>query len=259
MSDPMRLLDTGPMSARRNIALTAALVELHRAAQIPDTLRLSHYPRAVLVGRDQSLADVYKVRACVDARVEMARRTICGGAVYASPGILVWEVVADGYRFGESLPKVGGCICAGIAAGLARFGLPVRVRPPGGVEIDGRRICAASGEAEGSSAVFQGTVLVDLDCSEMEAVARLSSSIRATTLSEWLGRVPTAEELKGLLVAGLSDSWRREFVPDEPTRAETMLADRLLSESVGSPRLATAARAAAKTAARSASRPAERA
>src|SRR5262249_59917802 len=129
-----------------------------------------------------------------------ARRRSWGGAYDASRGVLVWEIVADGYRFGESLPKVGGCICAGIAAGLARFGLPVRVRPPGGVEIDGRRICAASGEAEGSSAVFQGTVLVDLDCSEMEAVARLSSSIRATTLSEWIGHVPQAEGLQGLIL-----------------------------------------------------------
>ena len=259
MSDPMRLLDTGPMSARRNIALTAALVELHRAGQIPDTLRLSHYPRAVLVGRDQTLAEVYKVRACVDARVEMARRTICGSAVYASPGVLVWEIVADGYRFGESLPKLGERICAGMAAGLARFGLPARLRPLDEVEIGGRTICAASGEIDGPSAVFQGTVLIDLDASEVEAIARLSPSTRAAALSDWLGRVPSAEELKGLLVAGLSHCWRREFVPDAPSRAEMMLADRLLSEGVGSPRLATVRSAAAKAAVRSASRAAERA
>src|SRR5262249_58313167 len=108
-------------------------------------------------------------------------------------------------------------------------------------------------------ALFQCAVLIDLDPSELEAVARLSPSTRPTALSEWLGRVPTAEELKGLLAAGLSHSWRLEFLPDEPTRAAMMLAGRLLSEGVRSPRLATARNAAAKAAARSALRAAERA
>ncbi len=39
MSAALRLVDTGLGDARWNVALTAALAELHGAGRIPDTLR----------------------------------------------------------------------------------------------------------------------------------------------------------------------------------------------------------------------------
>ena len=43
MSEPMRLLGTGLLPARHNVAITVALAELHTAGQSPDTLRLCRY------------------------------------------------------------------------------------------------------------------------------------------------------------------------------------------------------------------------
>src|SRR5262245_64700822 len=135
MSAPMRVLDTGLMSARRNIAITAALDELHRAGQIPDTLRFSSYPAAVLVGRDQRPADVVRLKACRRRRIEVARRITGGGALYAGAGVLTRDLVAERQRFAGRPGDVREHICSGLAAGLARFGLAGRCRPLGDVAM----------------------------------------------------------------------------------------------------------------------------
>jgi lipoate-protein ligase A len=256
MSMPMRLLDTGLMSARRNIAITSALAELHRTGQAPDTLRICMYPPSVLTGCHQRPVDVVRVKACRRHRVEIARRITGGGAVYMSPGVLAWDVVAESYRFGSRPGEVSGRICSGIAAGLARFGLPARFQPLNDVEIEGRRVSESRTWISGPTVVSQGTVLVDVDFAEMAAVLRKPRAAgghdagaalagRITTLSEWLGRVPPMAELKGLLIAGLSHSWRRELRPGSLTPAERQLADRLLELGIGTEAFAGAPAAGA--------------
>jgi len=239
----MRILDTGPMSARHNIAMTAALAELHRAEQIPDTLRFWRYPRALLLGRHDTFAPAYKVKACLPGSMEVARRTTAEHAAYVSPGVLAWCVVADSYRFGARLSEIRERICSAIASGLARFGLPARFRPRDEIEIAGRRVCAAGGAIDGFTAVFEGAVLVDLDASELQAEAGLPNAPNSgvTTVAEWLGRVPADDEIKSLLVAGLSHCWHRPLLQAPLTRAEAQLADRLFDQGVGRARRARAA------------------
>src|SRR5262249_48669306 len=244
MSVPIRVVDSEPMSARRNIAVTAALAELHRAGQIPDTVRFCRYPRAVLLGRDESFAGVYRVKGCLADPLEIARRTSGDDTIYVSPGVLGWSVIAERYRFGAHLAEVGLRICTAIAAGLARSGLPARFRPRADIEVDGRRVCAAGGTVDGPAAGFEGALLLALAPSELEAVACLSDTVvgdadrpraaaRVTTVSQWLGRVPSDSEIESLLIAGLSHSWRCPLAPDALTPAETQLAERLFAEGVG--------------------------
>jgi lipoate-protein ligase A len=55
MSGSLRLLDTGLEDARWNVAVTAALLELHAEGRVPDTLRFHRYRRCLLVGASQSV------------------------------------------------------------------------------------------------------------------------------------------------------------------------------------------------------------
>ncbi len=48
----LRIIDTGVKPSRWNIAVTAALLELHRIGATPDTVRFHRYPRSVLIGRN---------------------------------------------------------------------------------------------------------------------------------------------------------------------------------------------------------------
>jgi len=238
MSTAMRLLDTGPMSARRNSALTAALTDLHRAGQIPDTLRFYLCPRSLLVGRHQRIAEAAHVMACVRRRVEIARRATGGGSVYMNHGVLAWEVVAERHRFGGRPREISERIGSGIVAGLARFGLPSRFRPPHDVEVDGRRISESSNCIDGPTIVVEGTVLIDVDLVETAMFLRVlvdpahrtisaSLAARVTSIAEWLGRTPSLDEVKDCLLAGFAHQWNCLFAPATLTRAEAALADRL--------------------------------
>src|SRR5262249_44236777 len=231
MTSPMRVLDTGLVSTRRNIAITAALAELHRAGLVSDTLRFAAYPTSVLLGCRQRPADVIRIKACRRRHTDVARRATDGGAFYVDAGVLVWDLMAERHRFAGGRGDIRDCICSGFAAGLARFGLPVRCHPLAGIAIGGRTIAEAGGSFDGPNVVFQGTVLIDIDLAGMAAVlrqprrrngeeVRASPGERVTSLSEWLGRIPSMHELKSLLMAGLSQAWRCEFRPDGLSAAE---------------------------------------
>jgi lipoate-protein ligase A len=242
MSAPLRLLDTGLASPRHNVALTAALAELHRAGQAPDTVRLSLYSPSILIDRDQHRADAVHLRACRRNRVDVVRRLTDGGSFYLDRGVIAWEVIADPTGFGRGPGEIANRICSGVAAGLARFGLTARFRPPGDIVIDGRRICQSGGSLDGTTVVFQGTVLVDSNVARSTAFLRLPAGdegagarllARTTNLAEWLGRVPSIDEVKGVLLAGMAHHWRRELHPDVPTQHELVLAARLLADGMG--------------------------
>ena len=233
MNAPIRLIDTGTATAERNIAITAALAELHRAGDIPDTLRLCRYGCSVLVGQSQVLQEAVDLDECRRRNVEVARRVTGGGAVYMSSGVLVWEVVASRQRFGATLEDVAGSVCSGVAAGLARLGVEARFRPPGDVTVCGCKIGGSGGFADARTFVQQGTVLVGFDVAEMAAVLRLPpdhalSLPRVTSLSECLGRSPPLPDVKAALLAGLSQHWGCTFTPAEMTPAESRFVDRLL-------------------------------
>ena len=91
MKQPLRILDTGLKDARWNIAMTAALAELHAEGRIQDTVRLHRYPPCVLLGRSQTMECAADLDHCRRAGVALARRVTGGGAVFMSPRMLAWK------------------------------------------------------------------------------------------------------------------------------------------------------------------------
>ena len=138
MTATLRVVDTGLNSARWNIAMSAALSELHLSGSTPDTLRLHLYPRSVLIGRHQMLDQVVDRRACAAKGIEIARRITGGGAVYMAPGVLAWDLVMARGVLG-SLPHASETICGAVASALFRMGFAARFRAPGDVIIDGKK------------------------------------------------------------------------------------------------------------------------
>jgi len=56
MKQGFRVVDAGLRDGRFNVALDQAMIELHQAARIPDTIRFIHFPPTALVGRHQVLS-----------------------------------------------------------------------------------------------------------------------------------------------------------------------------------------------------------
>lgn len=237
MSIPTRLLDTGLKPARWNIAMTAALAELHSAGRIPDTLRFHRYPRSVLLGRHQILANEIRLDRCGRDNIEIARRVTGGGAVYMSPGILAWDMVIERRHVGFRPEDASASICTAIADGLSRLGLPARYRAPSDVVIANLKVSGSSGIFLGPTLVCQGTVLLDFDIAEMTNVLKvLTNGSRApgiASVADFLGRVPADDEITAVLTASLSHGLSRLIEAAELGDEELNLAERLLDDEIG--------------------------
>jgi lipoate---protein ligase len=233
MTAPLRVLDTGLLPPRRNIAITAAMAEMHAAGQIPDTLRFQHYERSVLLGRNQDLHAAVDFNGCRERGVALARRVTGGGAVYMDAGVLSWEVVADRRRFGGNFEDAAARICGAVAEALSQFGVAGRFSPPNSIVVEDKKISGASGYFEGATLVHEGALLVDVAPEEMSVLRSPEAGPRVTTLQSLLRRAPTVAVLQRAITLSISkhcDFWP---APGPLARGERMLAERLHQSEFG--------------------------
>jgi lipoate---protein ligase len=232
MSAILRVVDTGLRPARWNIAMTAALAELHGAGEIRDTLRFQRFEPCVLIGRNQEVTHAARLDRCRARGVALARRLTGGGAVYMDAGALSWQIVADRRRFGADLSDAAQNICAAIVRGLAACGISARFAPPNALEAEGRKLCGASGYFEGATLIYEGTVLVAFDVRAMAEVLGLDRAAlakRLTSVADILGAMPCIEELQRALAASICPC-----LDVEPLSAgEWMLAEKLHAAEFG--------------------------
>jgi lipoate-protein ligase A len=229
---PLRILDTGLMSPRWNVAMTAALAELPAI----DAVRFHRYAACVLLGASQGAESAADVAYCRDAGIEIARRVTGGGAVYMSPGMLAWDVLVDRRQFGGDLAAVTERVCGGVAAGLERLGVAARFRPPNDIAIGGRKVSGTAGYLAGRIAVLQGTVLVSDDVPVMARALRLPEAAlreRVTCLAAETGAAPVLPAVMERIAAGLAEALGREPVPAELDSAEIALCNALLRDGTG--------------------------
>jgi lipoate-protein ligase A len=236
MTNTIRIIDTGPASARWNVAMTAALVRLHSAGEAPDTVRFHRYPACVLIGHGQQLSQAVDAAYCRRHGIEIARRVTGGGAVFMSPRMLAWDVVLHRGPQADNLADLTQLICDAAAAGLARLGALARFEPPNAITIDGAKISGSSGYVDGLSAVLQGTVLIEDDAADMAAALGMSETMlrqSVSCLSASLQPAPTLADVQSALASGLAARLQRTPVPAQPSEPELALADELLREEFG--------------------------
>jgi lipoate-protein ligase A len=232
----LRILDTGLAPARWNVAMTAALAELHSRDAIGDTVRFHRYPACVLVGAGQDMPSAANLGYCQRAGIAVVRRVSGGGAVYMSPAMLAWDVVLDRAVCGGGLDGVTRKVCGGVAAGLSRLGAKARFRPPNDIEVGGRKVSGSSGYAVGHSAVLQGTILLTDETAAMAAALRLPETTlreRTTCLEIEIGNPPSLASVAGAITEGLAEAFDCEAVPRCLHRHEIALCEALLREDVG--------------------------
>jgi lipoate-protein ligase A len=234
---PLRILDTGLRPARWNVAMTAALAERHAGGAAPGhCIRFHRYPACVLLGAGQDLEQAADVAYCRRAGIEIARRVTGGGAVYMSPGMLAWDVLADRRSHGGDLAAVTHAVCAGVAAGLSRLGVAARFRAPNDIEIGGRKVSGSSGYSAGRSAVLQGTVLIADDVAAMARALRLPEAAlreRVTCLEAEIGTAPALPAVAASVTLGLATALQCEPMPGKPGGDELALCEALLREEIG--------------------------
>lgn len=240
MSDPpLRLLNTPELPARRNLALTEALLQGGG-----ELLRLQRFPRCALIGAHQNLAAELDLPWCAAHNVEIARRMTGGGAITMEPGILGWELILHRRRLPAGLSEATALLCRAAAAGLATLGVAAEFRPRNDIVVDGRKLGGTGGYFDADRLLFQGTVLIDPDLAFMAQALRLprgklsraqtpSLAQRTTSLARELGRTITADEGAHAIAAGFAEALSRTLSPDEIHDHEWQAATTLHDHHIG--------------------------
>jgi len=243
---PFRIIDTGLREGRAQMAFDQAMIDLHKAGKIPDTLRFLQFPPTALVGRHQDLSAELRLDACKAAGVGVGRRITGGGALYLDEGQFGWELVFHRDTLGvTNLGDLAKEICEAAAYGLSKLGINARYRPRNDIEVDGRKVSGTGGFFDGSTFFYQGTVLVDMDAEKMVSLlnipdaklakhAALTAAQRIVTLKELLkGKAPSIAEVKQALLEGFAQKLGLNMVPAPLTDAEEQLADKLYHDEIG--------------------------
>ena len=242
----LRIIDTGVLEGRLNIAIGQAIIEARQAGRVPDTLRFLRFPPTALVGRHQALGQEINLDYCAAHGIGVARRITGGGAIFMEPGLLGWELAFDRGTLGvRSLPELSRSICEAAAAGISALGVEARYRPRNDIEVDGRKISGTGGFFDGDTLFFQGTVLVDMDPGVMMSALRVpqaklakreldSVEQRVVTLRELLGdSTPGLREVQRALAGAFADRFGLAVVAAELETAELEQAQQLYREEIG--------------------------
>lgn len=243
---PFRVIDTGVRPCREQMAFDQALIDLHKAGQVPDTLRFLTFPPSVLVGRHQAISQELNLPACRAAGVGIGRRVTGGGALYLDEGQFGWELVFNRDTLGlGSLGDVARAICEAAADGLSRLGIAARYRPRNDIEVEGRKISGTGGFFDGDTIFYQGTTLYDMDGAKMASLLNIpaaklakrgqtSGAQRVVTITELFdGAPPPVAEVKAALLEGFAAGLGIEPEPGEITEAEETAARDILAAEIG--------------------------
>lgn len=245
MAKPFRIIDTGVRDGREQIAFDQALVDLHQAGEVPDTLRFLRFPPTALIGRHQALSQELKLDYCAANNIRTVRRITGGGPLYFDEGQLGWELVFNRASLGTSdLRELSLKICEAVALGLSKLGVNANYRPPTDIEVEGRKISGTGGFFDGDTAMYQGTVLIDMDPADMIATLNVpspeiakslidSAAQRVVTFKELLRKVPEMDEVKAKLVEGFAEHLGIDAQPGEITAREEELAKQYYDEEIG--------------------------
>ncbi len=219
MSSSWRLLDLGGLEPYRAQALYEAVALTVGNGISPNTLILCHPVEPyVCIGYHQELRKEVDIDFCRVKHLPIIRRSQGGGAVYLDSNQQFYQVVAK--RNDPLVP-------ADVEVFLKKFirptihtcqklGLHAEYKPINDVVIRNRKISGNGAGELGGSAILVGNIIMDMDYDCMSRVLRVpSEKFRdklAKSMSEWvtslkreMGSIPSAADLKRLLVEGYED------------------------------------------------------
>ena len=244
MTKTIRVIDTGLRSGRENIAHDQAMIDTHVEGVIGDSFKFIHFKPCALVGRHQDLSQELKLDECARLGVQTVRRVTGGGAIYFDEGQLGWALICDRKTVGGDLSEITAKICTAAAMGLSTLGTDAQFRPRNDIEVDGQKISGTGGFFDGSTLMFQGTVLIDLDPATMMAVLNVpahklnkreleNAAQRVTCLKALMGRVPSKDEVQNALLIGFAEYLGFEFEFAQPDAKVEAIAKDIYDEEIG--------------------------
>lgn len=240
-----RKIDTGLRKGQENIAFDQAMIDAHKAGEIPDSLRFIHFKPVALVGRHQIVDQEVNRAFCEANGIDIGRRITGGGAIYLDPGQMGWALVCNRKAIADgTLPAITKAICEAAALGLSKLGIKAKFRPRNDIEVGGRKISGTGGFFDGDSLIYQGTVLgtvnpdvmfkaLNVPREKLSKQGLQEAALRVTNLREELGYVPDWSQVAEALSEGFAEGLGLSFYEAPVSEAEEKRCRTLYMEEIG--------------------------
>lgn len=221
-------------------ALDEAILEAHIRGKVRNTLHF--YIRSVptiSVGYFQKVAESVDLAECGKRGVAIVRRKSGGSSIYTDQGQLIYGLVVRETDLPVEIADSFRLVCEAVAQALRSLGADAVYRPMNDVEVHGRKVSGNAQLRRKGSVLQHGTVVVDTDLSQMDAVLRMSGprgkglsrpSERMTTLVNILGAVPEMTVVKGALVSAFEGVFDAKFSESHLSELELSLVKSLVDE-----------------------------
>jgi lipoate-protein ligase A len=224
MSNPIRLLDLGPVSPLRSQALYHGLAEAMDDGS-PDTIAVLR-PSApyFCVGYHQTAAGELDLAWCRRNGYPVIQRRIGGGTVFLDPSQLFYQCVFHRSRAPFDVAAIYRRFLTPAVRALQALGLPAALEAINEIEVGGRRIAGTGGGQIGNAVVVVGNFLFDFPAEVMARAWRVPSpefrrlaedGLRRhlATLSLTAGNHPAEAEVREQLLRAYEEELGRPLVP----------------------------------------------
>jgi lipoate-protein ligase A len=222
------------------MAIDEALLKLNAEGKFPNTIRFWRWlPSAVSIGCFQSVVREVDLDAAKKHGVDVVRRITGGGAVFHDyEGELTYSVVCKQGDVPNDIIESYRLICGGLVQGFELLGLRAEFKPVNDVQVNGKKISGSAQTRRWGSVLQHGTILISPNVRLMFELLKVSpekisdkfiASVyeRVTTVERELGRKPTFEEVRAVMVRGFAEALDADLVESELSPEELRMAEQI--------------------------------
>jgi len=170
------LIDTGPQSPQRHMALDELLLDEVNTGKRPPTLRFWEWASpAVVIGTFQSVRNEVDMEAADAAGVEVVRRITGGGAMFVEPGnSITYSIYAPksliaGMSFSEGYEAMD----AFVLAALADLGIKAWYEPLNDIASEIGKLAGAAQAHRKNAVLHHVTMSYNIDVQKLVQVLRI--------------------------------------------------------------------------------------
>lgn len=166
------IIDETKRSASENMAIDYALL---KNCSFPVLRFYSWRPKAVSIGRFQSLKDNINLDICSKNSIDFVRRITGGGTVFHSNEITYSVCIPEkNDYFSDDLHESYQVLCKCIIEALEYMGLDASYEPINDIVISGKKISGCAQTRKFGNILQHGTILLKIDVNEMFSLIKVS-------------------------------------------------------------------------------------
>jgi len=227
----VRLLDLGTVPYLESQTIYHAVAHAMDDAT-PNTIALVSPDRPyICIGYHQELDKEIDLEYCRSQRIPVLRREVGGGAVYLDDGQLFVQFIFHRENLPRQVEEMYKLLIGPLVETYRTLGIEARHRPLNDILVGERKIGGTGIAAIGQATVVVGSLMFDFDSDTMARALKVSSekmrdkiyqTLRdyMTTMKRELGRRPSRERVRSILVGKLREALEAELEPGRLTYKE---------------------------------------